>query len=199
MDEDSSKLKQNSNLLILGAGGHGRVVRETAEAMKCFNKIDFLDDNKESGIAIGLCKDYKEYINKYSYAFPAFGNNELRMEWLNTLMNAGFQIPTLIYPNAFISPGAKIAEGSIVGAKAAVNTNAVIERGCIISIGAIIDHECIVREGCHINAGAIVKANSTVDKLSKVEAGKVYDGEENLSRYCSKDIERGYVDGIYKV
>lgn len=191
MDEDSSKFKQNSNLLILGAGGHGRVVRETAEAMKCFNKIDFLDDNTECEIAIGLCKDYKEYINKYYYAFPAFGNNELRMKWLNTLMNEGFQIPTLIYPNAFISPEAKIAEGSIVGAKAAVNTNAVIERGCIISIGAIIDHDCIVREGCHINAGAIVKANSTVDKLSKVDAGTVYMEKEIVNGYCSKVGERG--------
>lgn len=186
-----SRFKENSNLLILGAGGHGRVVRETAEAMKCFNKINFLDDNEECEIAIGLCKDYKEYLNKYSYAFPAFGNNEIRMKWLNKLVKEGFKIPTLIYPNAFISPEAKIAEGTFVGAKAAINTSSVIERGCIISIGGIIDHDCIIREGCHINAGAIVKANSTVYTLSKVDAGMVYMEEENLNRYCLKVSERG--------
>jgi len=45
------------NLLILGAGGHGRVVKETAEAMGLFNSIDFLDDNPESKVALGLCSD----------------------------------------------------------------------------------------------------------------------------------------------
>lgn len=37
----------NEKLLILGAGGHGRVVKETAEEMRCFEKIDSLDDYSE--------------------------------------------------------------------------------------------------------------------------------------------------------
>ena len=41
------------NLLILGAGGHGHVVAETARAMQdsegnpIYDKIDFLDDLKD--------------------------------------------------------------------------------------------------------------------------------------------------------
>ena len=31
----------NNNLLIFGAGGHGRVVKEAAEALEIFSKIDF--------------------------------------------------------------------------------------------------------------------------------------------------------------
>jgi len=38
------------NLLILGARGHGHVVKETAEAMACFDKIEFLDDHSEKAI-----------------------------------------------------------------------------------------------------------------------------------------------------
>lgn len=174
MEDNLKSLKENRNLLILGAGGHGRVVKETAEAMGCFSKIDFLDDNIENNAAIGICDEYIKYIDNYTYGFSAFGNNELRMEWINKLTKAGYKIPTLIYPNGFISPTAKIAQGSIIGAKAGVNTNTVVEKGCIISIGAIIDHDCIIKEGCHINAGAIVKSHSIVDKLSKVDAGMVY-------------------------
>ena len=44
------------NLLILGAGGHGRVVKETAVAMGNFDRVDFLDDHSE--LAIGKCEDY---------------------------------------------------------------------------------------------------------------------------------------------
>ena len=47
------------NLLILGAGGHGRVVKETALVTGSFSKVDFLDDHSDS--AIGKCEDYIRY------------------------------------------------------------------------------------------------------------------------------------------
>lgn len=165
----------NKNLLIIGAGGHGRVVKETTEAMRCFEKIDFLDDNSE--IAIGKCKDFKQYINEYTYAFVAFGNNELRMKWVEDLTEAGFKLPVLIHPTAYVSASAEIGQGSIVCAKAVVNTNVTVGKGCIISIGALADHDGVVGECSHINTGAIVKAGCRVDRLRKIEAGIVYSGE----------------------
>lgn len=162
----------NNNLLILGAGGHGRVVKETAEAIGSFNKIDFLDDN--SKIAIGACNDYKKYISQYSYAFVAFGNHDLRMKWMNALLQVGFKIPTLIHPTAYISPSASIGEGSFVGPGAILNTSVVVDKGCIIGIGALIDHDSIVSEYCHINTGAIVKSGSIIHSFIKVDSGIVY-------------------------
>lgn len=50
-----SEGKKMRNLLILGAGGHGHVVAETARAMQdsegnpIYDKIDLLDDLKEHG------------------------------------------------------------------------------------------------------------------------------------------------------
>lgn len=55
------------NLLILGAGGHGHVVRETAEAMNVFDKIDFLDDISEN--SIGKLNDISELSKEYRYTF----------------------------------------------------------------------------------------------------------------------------------
>ena len=48
-----------NNLLILGAGQFGLMVKEIAESMGCFDKIDFLDDNNE--IAVGKLCDYEEF------------------------------------------------------------------------------------------------------------------------------------------
>lgn len=165
----------NKNLLIIGAGGHGRVVKETAEAMGCFEKIDFLDDNSE--VAIGKCKEFKKYINEYTYAFMAFGNNELRKKWLEDLIDAGFSLPVLIHPTAYVSSSVEIGQGSIVCAKAVVHTNTVMEKGCIISIGALVDHDSFIGECSHINTGAIVKAGCKVGKLKKIDAGMIYSGE----------------------
>ena len=47
------------NLLILGAGQHGRVAKEIAETMDCYSKIDFLDDLAEC--AIGKLSEYKNF------------------------------------------------------------------------------------------------------------------------------------------
>ena len=52
------------NLLILGAGQYGRVVKETAEAMGCFGKISFLDDN--SPLALGKLDEYSRFAGKYA-------------------------------------------------------------------------------------------------------------------------------------
>ncbi|PWW31271.1 hypothetical protein DFO73_102267 [Cytobacillus oceanisediminis] len=119
-----------SNLLILGAGGHGRVVKETAVAVGKFDEIDFLDD--ESDISIGMCYDYQKFVSNYTYAFVALGSNKLRMKWVVKLMEAGFKIPTLIDPTAYISPSASIADGSIICAKTVINNNVIMEKGCIV-------------------------------------------------------------------
>ncbi|MEC1747896.1 PglD-related sugar-binding protein [Schinkia azotoformans] len=162
----------NNNLLILGAGGHGRVVKETAEAMRCFNKIDFLDDKSE--VVVGKCKDYKHFASSYTHVFVAFGDNEQRMSWMEKLICEGYRFPLLIHPTAYLSPSANIENGSIVCVNAVVNTNVKIKKGCIISIGALIDHDSSVGEYSHINSGAIVKAGCNVSKLTKVDAGLVH-------------------------
>lgn len=161
----------NRNLLILGAGGHGRVVKEVAGAMGVFVKIDFLDDHSET--AIGALSDSESLVDKYHYAFVALGNSELRMEWLDKLEASGYIIPILVHPTAYISPSAKVLSGTVVEAKAMVNTNAVIEKGCIIDLGSIVDHDARISFGCHIDCGAIVKAQCIVDAKTKVDSGVV--------------------------
>lgn len=163
-------MKKGERLLILGAGGHGKVVKETAMAMGCFEKVDFLDDNSPE--AIGKCKDYKRY--DYEYVFVAIGNNNLRKKWLDEITKDGYKIPSIIHPTAYISPSALIKEGVVIGARAVINTNAVIEKGCIISVGALIDHDCYVDGYSHIDIGAIVKAESKVSTLTKIDAGMAY-------------------------
>lgn len=169
------------NLVILGAGGHGRVVKETAEAMGCFDKIDFLDDN--SDVAIGKCTDFEQYMAEYANAFVGFGNNELRSKWIADVVSAGFKLPTLIHPTAYVSPSASIEEGSIVVAKAAVNSHVVISKGSIISLGALVDHDCHIGECAHINVGSVIKAGTKVERCKKVDAGVVYSGEKQVEEY----------------
>lgn len=161
-------------LLIIGAGGHGKVVREVAEALGIFEQIEFVDDNNE--LAIGKIEDLEKLRETYEVAFPAIGNNELRRKILMILQEQGYYIPTLIHPTAYVSASAEVLGGTIIEPKAIVNANSKIEQGCIISVGAIVDHDVIVEQCAHVNAGAICKAGSSVEMEKKLEAGQVVKG-----------------------
>ena len=164
------------NLIILGAGGHGRVVKETAEAMNNFDKIEFLDDNSE--MAIGKLNDISELSKEYRYAFVAIGNNELRMEWIKRTEELGSILPVIIHPKAIVSPSASIYPGTIVTVGALIQTNVVIEKGCIIGAGTIIDHDSFIGYGTHVDCGAIVKSHCVVMSNKKIESGMIITRED---------------------
>lgn len=163
----------SKSLLIIGAGGHGRVVKEVAEALG-YDKIAFLDDNSVE--AIGKIADSKSFVQEYQAAFVGIGNNKFRNELLQRLEQEGFVIPALLHPTAYISKTAVIGKGTVVEPKAIVNTNSRVGLGCIISVGAIVDHDVVLEDCVHVNAGAICKAGSFVAKETKLEAGQVVKG-----------------------
>lgn len=164
------------NLLILGAGSHGRVVREVAEATGQYENIAFLDDNTSQSDAIGKLSDYDKFIGQFNYAFVAIGNAEVRKKYQELLMDS-YKIATLVHPAAHISPSASVGKGTVVMARAVVQTNSNIGVGCIISAGAIVDHDSVVGDYCHINAGAVIPSMSTVVTMTKVDYGAVYHGK----------------------
>lgn len=161
----------NNNLLILGAGGYGHVVREIAEDSGIFDKIDFLDDS--SPLAIGKFGDAEKFLKGYPNAVVALGNAELRLGYLEKLRAAGFQIPAIISPKAYVSKSAKIGNGTIVEPFSAVNANSEVGIGVLLRCGSVIDHNAKVGDFCYIDCGVVVKANNSVGFKIKIAANSV--------------------------
>lgn len=160
-------------LLILGAGQYGHVVQETAEAMGCFKKIEFLDDNNPS--AAGKLADYQRLRQEYDCAFVAMGNSELRTQWLQKLEAAGYELPALVHPKAHVSPTAILGKGTIVEPMAVVNTGAVISAGGLLCAGCTVNHNATVGVYCQIDCNAVVAAGAAVPDGTKVRAGTVFE------------------------
>lgn len=147
------------------------IAKEISEAMGCFDRIDFLDDN--NSIAIGKIAQYENFVNEYEQAIVAIGNSVLRLELTEKMRNAGYKLATIISPMAYVSPSAIIHEGCIVEAMAVVNTESVINECCFISAGAIVNHNSTIGNGCHIDCHAVVKSNTVLKNCTKVEYGQV--------------------------
>ena len=156
-------------LLILGAGGHGYVVKEIAES--CGYETAFLDDNNP--IAIGSIRDLEQICPEFDECFVAIGNASIRAKLLNRLEQLHGKTPVLIHPTAYVSPSATIGAGTVVAPHATVHTNVIIGKGCIISINAVIDHDVKIGDYCHINSGAICMAGTDLDNMGKLDAGEI--------------------------
>lgn len=163
-------------LLIIGAGGHGRVVAEIAEDIG-YEEIAFLDDNSPE--AIGKISEIEKFKEQYSDAFVGIGNNKLRGKLIQKIHDCGYTVPILIHQSVYVSRTATIGIGTIIEPKAIVNANSHIGEGCIISVGSIVDHDVEVGACCHINVGAIVKAGGKIESFRKLEAGEVVLGYES--------------------
>lgn len=159
-----------SKLLILGAGGHGKVVAECALSLGVYTAIAFLDDDKkvvERSILsllpiIGTFSDAGNFAHEFSYAFVALGNNRSRVELITYLTKIGYKIPCLIHPAAYVSKFAHIGSGTVIMAGAVVNADAHIGVGGIINTGASVDHDCVLGRGVHLSPGARLGGTVTV-------------------------------------
>lgn len=163
---------EKKNLLILGAGQYSAVAKDTALAMGCFDRIDFLDDRNPA--AIGTLADLTRYADRYQVGFVAMGNPQLRLRYLKELENAGYELVTLVHPSAVIMPSATVAGGCIVEAQCVVNSNTVVKTGCILSAGSVVNHDCVLHEACHVDCCAVVPSGRHVPTGTKVPCGTVF-------------------------
>lgn len=167
-------MDKTNALLIIGAGQYGYVVKELAEDMGVFDKIDFLDDSNP--LAIGRFDEVDKFKSKYRNAVVAIGNMDLREKLMEELELAGYEMPAIISPNAFVSKSAKIGYNTIIEPFAVINAEAEIGNGTFICAGAIVNHNSTVGKCCTFQCGSIVAANSSVSAKTKLDYNKVYVG-----------------------
>ncbi len=142
-------------LVILGAGGHGRVCAEIA-SLTGYEEIVFLDDGEPQYVAVaGKISDLNRYIDDHD-VFVAVGRNSLRRAIFESAGAAGADFATLIHPSAVVSPSASIGRGTVVVAGAVINCFAQVGDGVIINTCASVDHDCRIGDFAHVAVGARV-------------------------------------------
>lgn len=170
---DTTVYPMELNLLILGAGSHGRDVMEIAESLHIFNKISFLDDNIEGENIIGKCTDAVDFRTEYPCAFVAIGDNKKRKKLATYLKTHHFLIPKLVATNATISSNATIGEGTVIMSLA--NLGSVkIGNNCIIAPSCTVSTDVEIEDNVRIDTGAIVARDSYIPSNTWVKSGEIY-------------------------
>lgn len=167
-----------NDLLIVGAGGHGKVVADAALASG-WSQIAFLDDRMDAlGSPLGLpvlgpVSELESYVGRGRAAVIAIGDAHRRVQLLQRCRAGGFEIVSIIHPAAQVSRFATLAAGCVVFAQAAINADARLGEGCIVNTGATVDHDCELGCGVHICPGTHLAGNVRVGDFTWVGIGAV--------------------------
>jgi sugar O-acyltransferase (sialic acid O-acetyltransferase NeuD family) len=164
-------------LLILGAGGHGKVSADCAAEQGRWSAIEFFDDRWPG---LGACAHWAVVGNGADLAnrpaasgeaFVAIGGAEARLAWIARIQEAGLALASIVHPRAVVSAGASVASGVLVVAGAVINIGARLDEGVIVNTGATVDHDCIIEAGAHICPGAHLAGNVAVGRGAWVGLG----------------------------
>ena len=148
-------------LLIVGAGGLGRVVLEQAEKdYECA----FLDDGPQPGTIIngsevigGISKLHSCYP-EYRHLVVAIGDNALREKVYREAEKAGYDFPNIVWPSVYISPYAKVGRGCILLNNVVIQNAAVVGDGTILCTGVEAHHESTIGNCCVIYTNSVVRS-----------------------------------------
>ena len=181
----------NKNVVVIGAGGHGKVIADIIIKSQD-NVYGFLDDGVDIGTTIIKNKNIKvignvEDCKKIASENPDFefviaiGNNEIR-KTISEKYNLKYY--KAIHPSAQIGLDVMVGEGTVVMANTAINSSTQIGQHCIINTGAIIEHDNVIEDYVHISPNATLCGTVKIGKLTHVGAGTVIKNNTNICENC---------------
>lgn len=176
-------------LAILGAGGHGRVVADAAEASG-WEVIEFFDDlwpEKNANGAwrvVGNKSTLFERLSDYDGVIVAIGNNKVRWNYVTELLQRNATLVNIIHPQATISRHARLGRGVVVFAGAVINPFSHIDDAVIVNTASSIDHDCTIGHAAHICPGVHLAGGVHIGELCWIGIGSVVKEYVSIGKHC---------------
>lgn len=165
--------------MIVGAGGHGRVVLDILMRAGQYQVAGFLDSNKAvhgrrmDGVPIlgdlSVLPRLRE--QGITAAIIGIGDNGVRRAFADEVEAAGFELINAIHPSANLAHNVTIGRNVVVAAGALVCAHCQIGDSVILNTGCIVDHESMIGTAAHICPGARLAGRVTVESGAFVGIG----------------------------
>jgi sugar O-acyltransferase (sialic acid O-acetyltransferase NeuD family) len=168
-------------LVLLGAGGHARVlaalalaagyqilgVCDSELAAAAISRWEGLDVLGDDGALDRLPPDRVELVLGIGQLTKGTLRERLFVAW----RARGYDFPTLVHPTAWVAPGVVLGDGVQVMAGAIIQPGCEIGANSIINTRSGVDHDC--RLGCdvHVGPGATLCGTVTVEDGAFIGAG----------------------------
>lgn len=164
----------NMQLVVYGAGGHGRVVADAAAAAG-FDVLGFLDDRAPVNCAVlgqAVLGDASWLVDHSDVVVAhGIGDNAVRERVAQTIERIGCTIATVVHPSAIVSASALVGDGAVVLAQAVLNPGCTVGIGAIINTSAVVEHDCVVGDYAHVASRAGLAGGARLGRSALLGAG----------------------------
>ncbi len=166
-------------IIIVGAGGHGKIVIEALRAVGTHEIVGLVDPSPSTSHVLGLPvlggDDLLQPLQSQGIAaaFVALGRNALRQRIGAALLAMGYSLPSIIHPLAVVSSSARIGDGVLIMPLAVVNADARIADLVIINTAAIVEHDADIDEAAHLAPRCAIGGSVRVGARTLLGIGSV--------------------------
>lgn len=171
-------------IIVWGAGGHGQVVADVAEAcgweVAAFVARESAGPTPRAGRSLPVLSDAAARAALAGGApLPleavgvalGVGDNDLRLSIASLV---GYdRLPVLVHPSAILSPSARLGPGTVVMPNVVVNARAIVGAAVILNTSSVVEHDCRVGDGAHLSPGALLGGEVIVERLAWICTGGV--------------------------
>jgi len=172
------------SLVILGAGGHAKVLIEALRSQGNDDSIVALDNNAElwghkvQGVPVLggddlLPRLVKNGLRRFVNGLGGVRDNRPRKELFEQALALGLEPISVIHPSAIISSSAELGPGCQVLAGAVINASAVLGSNVIVNTRAVVEHDCRLGSHVHVASGAVLCSGCTLGEGVHVGASAV--------------------------
>ncbi len=166
-------------IVIIGSGGHGRVVYDAIQMCGDLSIVGFIDQNLAVGTKI--IDDCKVVLSQdelfklpeiTDFFIVAIGNNKIRYSVF--LEASKYSTPiTIIHPSVSIASDVEIKEGTLILSNSTISTGVRIGANTIINSNVVVDHDSNIGMNVHLKIGTLIGSNSVVSDFSTTNIGEV--------------------------
>jgi len=176
----------NRPVIIIGGGGHARVLIATLKAfwreiIGILHPDETMIGQTIAGITvIGNDDKVSDYAPDEVVLINGLGSVSLpekRKDIYMKFKKNGYSFASVIHPSAIVVDDVKIGEGVQIMAGAIVQSGCLIGENVIINTGAIVDHDCKIGAHVHIAPGSIISGGVEIGEMAHIGTGaKVVQG-----------------------
>lgn len=191
--------------VLIGAGGHGRVLMEAVLPVRFDAILDSLPGLEEVfGVPVIGGDDKLAGLTSLGFTHFVIGVGSarcctLRARLFREALSTGLQPLTITHATAWASPSSEIAAGCQLLPRAVVHTQARLEANVLINTAAVVEHDCHIGSHSHIATGALICGGVIVGESCHIGAGAVIRQGVRMGRGCLiaagavvvKDVEDG--------
>ena len=168
-------------LVLLGAGGHARVLAALARAsglpvlgvcdstlaadrISRWADLDVLGDD-------GALEQFPPDRVALMLGIGQLATGNLRERLYAAWRARGYDFPALIHPSAWIAPGVVLGDGVQVMAGVVIQPGCTIGENSIVNTRAGVDHDCRIGRDVHVAPGATLCGTVTIGDGAFIGAG----------------------------